>query len=231
MANTAGASPPRFAIGIGSRRLTGWPAVAILTAALLLVGAVLVWIRPTFRMSLAAALWIGFVGYWAVAARQAAPTASAESAASRTIHRWLLNLSLALLFVPVPGLRVRWIPLAWPLVATGLVVQALGFLLAAWARRHLGRHWSGAVTVAVDHQLVRSGPYRVLRHPIYTAMFVMYLGICLVSGEAHALVGLAVLAVAYGRKIPLEERTLEQTFGSAYQDYRRTSWALIPGLL
>jgi len=126
--------------------------------------------------------------------------------------------------------RTRFVPLADLVVGAGLTVQSASIVLAIWARRHLGRNWSGAVAVAVDHQLVRSGPYRIVRHPIYSAMLGMYAGTGLVSGELHALLALGVVIAAYGRKIPLEERTLRDVFGPAYEAYRRETWALIPGL-
>jgi len=103
--------------------------------------------------------------------------------------------------------------------------------LAIWARRHLGRNWSGEVRIRDDHQLVQSGPYRLIRHPIYTAMFAMYTGTALVSGELHALLAIAVLAVAYWRKIRLEERALSAALGATYDSYRRGTWALIPWLV
>jgi len=230
---SAGPPPERrgLAIKIGSTTLNGPAAVAILVLLLGLVAALVVWIRPTLRMSLSAALWILFILYWGAAAKNAAPTQSAESPASRAVHTRLLNLSLLLLFLPMPGLRARYLPMTRVIAGGGLVVQALALLLAVWARRHLGRNWSGAVTVAVDHQLVRSGPYRVLRHPIYTAMLGMYVGTALVSGEVHALLALAVVVGAYWRKIPIEERSLRGVFGPAYDAYRKETWALIPGLL
>jgi protein-S-isoprenylcysteine O-methyltransferase Ste14 len=70
----------------------------------------------------------------------------------------------------------------------------------------------------------------VVRHPIYSAMFVMAAGTAIVSGEFHALVGIAVLGGAYWRKIRLEEQSLVGTFGAEYEEYRRGTWALVPGL-
>jgi protein-S-isoprenylcysteine O-methyltransferase Ste14 len=98
------------------------------------------------------------------------------------------------------------------------------------ARRRLGRNWSGAIAANVDHQLVRSGPYRLVRHPIYGAILGMYLGAALVSGDVHALAGLSLASAAYWRKIRLEERRLRDLFGPAYADYQRTTWALIPAV-
>lgn len=231
---TSSATPPHqrpsLAIQVGSTKLTGPAAIATLVLLLGLLAGLVVWLRPAPRMLVSATLWLLFLLYWGAAARNVAPTKSAESPASRAVHTRLLNLSLLLLFLPVPGLRTRFVPLTNPVVAAGLALQAASIMFAIWARRHLGRNWSGAVAVAVDHQVVRSGPYRVVRHPIYSAMLGMYLGTGLVSGELHALLALGVVTAAYARKIPLEERTLGEVFGTEYEAYRRQTWALIPGL-
>ena len=110
------------------------------------------------------------------------------------------------------------------------IPEAAGIFFAVWARRHLGRNWSGEITIKVDHSLVRSGPYRIVRHPIYTAVLGMYAGSALVSGELHALLGLALAAGAYARKVRIEEAVLAGFFGKEYDDYRHATWALVPGL-
>ncbi|HLK53279.1 MAG TPA: isoprenylcysteine carboxylmethyltransferase family protein, partial [Candidatus Angelobacter sp.] len=107
-------------------------------------------------------------------------------------------------------------------------VQAGFILLAVWARRHLGSNWAAEVRIGVDHQLVRTGPYRWLRHPIYTAMLGMFLGTAIASSQYHALVGLAMLVLAYLRKTRLEEQILFHTFGGDFDAYRRDTWALVP---
>ncbi|HEX3555254.1 MAG TPA: isoprenylcysteine carboxylmethyltransferase family protein [Thermoanaerobaculia bacterium] len=217
-------------VKLGGLTLTGPWACVVLLVLLGSIAALLVYVKPSLRMLLSAALWILFIVYWSVAARNAASAKSSESQASRKRHQLLLNGSLLLLFLPVPGLRQRYLPDASFLVPLGLALQAGSLLLAVWARRHLGRNWSGAVTIKEDHELVRSGPYRLIRHPIYSAMFGMYLGTAVVSGEIHALLALAIVTVAYWRKIRLEEQTLREAFGTNYDDYRRGTWALIPGV-
>jgi protein-S-isoprenylcysteine O-methyltransferase Ste14 len=140
----------------------------------------------------------------------------------------LLNGSMLLIYISLPGLGGRFVPDTQLVHIIGIAIQALFFLFAVWARRHLGRNWSGDVTVKVDHELVRTGPYRRIRHPIYTAMFGMYAGAAIAIGEVHSLVALGILILAYGRKIGLEETALRGEFGPAYDDYRRHSWAAIP---
>lgn len=176
-------------------------------------------------------LWITFSVYWGIAGRNSAPTKSSESGASTWFHQIVLTLALVLLFAPVPGLTGWFLPQRLHfLVAAGAIIQAAFILLAVWARHHLGRNWSGAVRIGVDHELIRTGPYRFLRHPIYTAMLGMFLGTAISSSQYHALLGLAILVLAYLRKTRLEEHILHQTFGAEYDAYRRVTWALVPFL-
>jgi protein-S-isoprenylcysteine O-methyltransferase Ste14 len=176
-------------------------------------------------------LWLAFIIYWSAAAMNAAATSTSESITSRQIHQLLMYGALLIAVLPVPGLRRRWLPLSpWILVPIGLTIQVSAGLLAIWARKHLGRNWSGAITKKVDHQLIRTGPYKKLRHPIYSGMLGMFLGAAVVSGELHALLGLLIMSLAYWRKIRLEEQNLHEAFGADYDDYQKKSWALIPGL-
>jgi len=87
---------------------------------------------------------------------------------------------------------------------------------------------SAEVRIAVDHQLVRTGPYRTIRHPIYTAILGMFVGTAVASGEIHSVVALIIMAALYVRKTRLEEQILGKTFGTEYDNYRRDSWALVP---
>jgi len=176
------------------------------------------------------ALWFAWAIYWALAARRVKPVAWRESNLSRASHRVPLIVAFYLLVVPtMPGwLGAQWIERSWSLfgVGTGLVVT--GLLFSVWARVELGGNWSGTVTVKQGHEIVRCGPYRWIRHPIYTGLLLAFCGSALALGQWRGLIGLALVLVAYWRKIGLEERRLEQHFGAAYADYRRSSWALIP---
>jgi protein-S-isoprenylcysteine O-methyltransferase Ste14 len=173
------------------------------------------------------ACWPIFSLYWEISARSAPPAKSSESRASRRVHVLLTNLAALLVLIPIRGLG-RLLPANVLLMSAGVAVEAAGVALAIWARRHLGRNWSGEITVKVDHELVRSGPYRVLRHPIYTGILMMYVGAALVTGGWLAMIGLATVSFAYWRKIRLEEVTLDGAFGAQYAEYRRTTAALLP---
>jgi protein-S-isoprenylcysteine O-methyltransferase Ste14 len=172
-------------------------------------------------------LWAPWSLYWEAAAKNAAPAKTSESGASRGIHLFLTNVALLLELAPALG---RFIPAYSLFLAAGLTVQTTGFLLTIWARRHLGRNWSGRIAIQVEHRLIRSGPYRRVRHPIYTGILAMYLGTAIVSGRWLALIGLAMAVYAYWRKVRLEEANLRVAFGADYDSYRNATWALAPGL-
>jgi protein-S-isoprenylcysteine O-methyltransferase Ste14 len=187
-----------------------------------------VWDRwPIFAAC--AALWVAFGLYWEIAAKDAAKAKSSESRSSRGVHVVLVNIAQILVLFPIVGLG-RFLPGSRLTMIAGLLVQFAGTALAVWARIHLGRNWSGAIAIKEEHQLIQSGPYRRLRHPIYTGLLAMYIGAAIVTGEWLAVIGVAIVVVAYWRKIRLEEAAVGMAFGPAYEAYRRETWALIPGV-
>jgi protein-S-isoprenylcysteine O-methyltransferase Ste14 len=113
----------------------------------------------------------------------------------------------------------------------GLAIQLACILLTVWARLHLGESWSSKVLVAPGQQLIDTGPYRKVRHPIYTGILGMFVGTAIVTGELHGLIAIVIMAVAYWRKIRVEERLLVSELRDTYEGYRRRTWALIPFLI
>ena len=100
-----------------------------------------------------------------------------------------------------------------------------------WARVHLGRNWSGIVTVKEGHELITGGPYAIVRHPIYTGLLLAFIGSALARGEWRGVLAVAVVLAALWRKLGLEERWMREQFGSAYQAYSQRVAALVPFLL
>lgn len=215
-------------IQIGKLVLTG-PA-AVLVTVLLAAALVLLIVRahPSTGMLLAGGIWAGFFTFWTLTARPQGVAQRQESARSRGTHRILMNLGLLLLFIPIPRLLRSFLsPNSWH-VPVGLGIMGLATLLHIWARLHLGRNWSSQVMIKVDHQLIRSGPYRLVRHPIYTAILGLALGTALVSARITSLLGAALITMAYVRKLRLEEQGLAEAFGEEWKAYRHASWRLIP---
>lgn len=177
-------------------------------------------------------LWIAFSLYWSRASIGDSTIARSESRGSRFIHEALVNMAFLLLFLQIfphiPGLGHRFLPGSRTLTTVGLVLQIVMFVLAIWARFHLGRHWRGVIAILGNHQLIRSGPYRLVRHPIYTAILGMFVGTAMISGGLYAPLGVVFATVAYWRKIRIEEHYLHQAFGEEYAEYSRITPALIP---
>jgi protein-S-isoprenylcysteine O-methyltransferase Ste14 len=181
---------------------------------------------PALLMSVA--ILCVFSIYWSAAAKHSKPAQSSESKASRQFHLFLINAGVLLLIFPVPRLTRRFLPAGHVYEVIGLLIEAAFFLLAVWARRTLGSNWSGEVRIATGHQLVRSGPYKYIRHPIYTAILGMYCGIMIVSGQIHAPIAVVLITLAYLRKIRMEETALAAAFGDEFTAWRRESWRLVP---
>jgi protein-S-isoprenylcysteine O-methyltransferase Ste14 len=180
------------------------------------------------------ALWILWLAYWAAAARATHETRRREAFGSRLSHYGPLIAGGLCLGVPnILGVELEQpfhaATFAWLLLASALVVIGLGF--SALARAWLGRNWSAEVTVKQGHELVRSGPYALVRHPIYTGLLLALTGTALMVGKWRALIGLALMVVALLRKLTIEERFMTEQFGEAYAHYRAEVPALIPFLV
>jgi protein-S-isoprenylcysteine O-methyltransferase Ste14 len=106
-----------------------------------------------------------------------------------------------------------------------MVAVGLGF--AAWARAHLGQNWSGIVTVKEDHALVRTGPYRAVRHPIYTGLLLALTGTAMAIGEWRGVLAVICALIGLLRKIQVEEKRMSENFPE-YSRYRQQTAALIP---
>lgn len=185
-------------------------------------------------------LWAAFFGYWTWLAAEASKAGGAhstrlvEQGSSRTTHLLLMGAAFLAMFCPLLGvgiLAARFVPDHPATFWSGVALAAAGLAFAVIARHQLGRNWSGRIEIKRTHELVRSGPYRVTRHPIYTGILLGLLGSAVALGEVRGLVAVALALAAYMRKSGAEERMLEQEFGEEYAAYRREVKALIPLVL
>lgn len=186
--------------------------------------------------TLAVAAWLFFLGYWLWSARRLKPSTRAEPALPRFFKYWLPIILAILLMWPnawldgnVLGRRI--LPDTYALALLGLLLIVAGVLFACWARYILGSNWSSEVQLKQDHELIERGPYRYVRHPIYTGILLALLGTVVLLGEWRALLGFVIMFVSFWRKLRLEETWLGEHFGSVYTDYIRRVKALIPGIL
>lgn len=177
------------------------------------------------------ALWLLWLAYWLIAARNAKPIRKRERLAWRLAHHLPLAAVVALLALPrfMPAaLTEQFLPRDSGLVLLGTIMVAAGLALAIWARHHLGRNWSGLAALKIDHTLIRSGPYRSVRHPIYTGLLLAFLGMALAIGEWRALLAFALVLPVLLHRSRLEEALMREAFPADYDAYRRESWTLLP---
>lgn len=102
--------------------------------------------------------------------------------------------------------------------------------LAIWARVYLAGNWSGTVTLKKDHELIRTGPYARIRHPIYTGFQLALTGTALVIGQWRAIVALAIVLAAHFFKARKEEAWLAREFGPAFNEHRSHTGMFLPRL-
>lgn len=184
-------------------------------------------------MAICAYLWVGWGAIWLVWALRTKTTQRRESVSSRLSYMVLTVASFWLMFsgdVPREWLRIRLWPAGGWIGALGVVVTAAGLLFALWARAYLGTNWSGAVTVKVGHELVRSGPYRWVRHPIYSGMVLAMLGTAVERRQLRGIIAVLLLYAGFKIKSKIEERTMVATFGAEYDNYSRTTGGILPKL-
>jgi protein-S-isoprenylcysteine O-methyltransferase Ste14 len=129
--------------------------------------------------------------------------------------------------LPLP-LRVR----LWPYTPTIGVISDLivlaGLIVMLWARAVLGGNWSAGVVLKEDHEIVDRGPYRYVRHPIYSGLLLMLLGMAILQGRAVGLAVVALFLIGFRFKAYQEERLLTRHFPAAYPIYRARVKGLIP---
>ncbi len=187
--------------------------------------------------------WDVWVVTWWAAAAWSARTVKRRTLSGQFPYRFLTLAGFVLLLAPdlkhvsghyeivdwpgVLGERFWTPPLAvgWTMVG----VAAAGFLFAWWARIYLGRLWSGTITRKEGHSVIDTGPYRIVRHPIYTGILAAAVATAITTGSLHAILGALALIVGYWMKARLEERFLREELGAGtYDSYRGRVPMLVP---
>jgi len=110
----------------------------------------------------------------------------------------------------------------------GALATAAGVAFAIWARRHIGRNWSGQITIRQEHELIRTGPYARIRHPSYTGLLLALAGTAIAIGEYRAIVAFAVIAIGFVVKAKREESLLTKEFGQAFDEHRQQTGFFLP---
>ena len=132
--------------------------------------------------------------------------------------------------IPLPWLyRQLWPSGIWSFWI-GAAVTAAGLLFAVWARRHLGRNWSSSVTIKQGHELITTGPYALVRHPIYTGILTGFLGTAIALSQVRGVIGFVLIFAVLWAKLRMEEKWMRSQFGETYAIFAHQTAALVPYL-
>jgi protein-S-isoprenylcysteine O-methyltransferase Ste14 len=183
--------------------------------------------NPSIFIWLVYALWIILVLYLIVSA----------VGVKRDVHDNLLpSIILALAIIAaflLPHLPlfdfVNFAPVNQTLSVIGISICIAGMIFFFWARQTLGKNWSKTVTIKEGHELVTSGPYRLVRHPIYTGGLIAAIGSAIVAGGAWVFL-LIILGSLFIWRVGAEDKLMAQQFPNEYPEYKKRTKALIPFL-
>ena len=178
--------------------------------------------------------WALLLVVWLLAAIFTKRTVYRESRAQRLRYMIPIMIGCYLLFrgnrLPYP-FNVRTIPHTDPILVTAAALCICGVGLCFWARAVLGRNWSGTVTLKENHELIVRGPYRLVRHPIYTGLLAMVIATAIQQGHFGGIIGLILIFVSLWIKSSYEEEVMRKQFPDQYVAYRERVKRIIPFVL
>ena len=186
---------------------------------------------PSLPADIIPACWLLFSVIWLMAAATTKRSIYRESGARRLRYWILLVLAFLLLTkryrLPYP-FNVGIIPptetVEW---MTGILCIA-GLAFCVWARATLGRNWSSTITLKEGHELIERGPYRLVRHPIYTGLLAMFLATAITFGHLGGIVAVILAFVSFWIKLSDEEKLMLQQFPDQYRSYQQRVKRIIP---
>jgi len=180
---------------------------------------------------LSSKIWFAWCIVWLLMAAWSKPSKRREFPWQRLEHIIPMVFGFTLIY----NHRLAWSWLALsivadnsPIAAIGLLLTAGGLVFAVWARIALGANWSGTVTIKSGHNLIRRGPYRWVRHPIYTGLLFSVVGTVLLQGEVRSLLGFVIILFALYRKAKREEKFLSEEFGEGFAEHAKHTGMFLP---
>ena len=179
-------------------------------------------------------LWLGWCALWLILARGAKKTRWQESRLSKLSYTIPGVLAFWALMWTAPPDQFWFRPfLPWSpaFYWGGVVLMVVGFSITIWARLILGSNWSATVTVKENHELITSGPYRLVRHPIYSGLLLAIVGSALPREDLRAVAAILLFIGSLLRKAGIEEGRMIATFGDGYRAYRSRTKMVIPYIL
>jgi protein-S-isoprenylcysteine O-methyltransferase Ste14 len=184
--------------------------------------------------SMISASWGIFFVVWVLAAIFTKRTVYHQSGVRHL--RYMIPIALGC-FLVFRGYRLRppfnthLIPQTDAILVAAAILCLCGLGFCLWARAVLGRNWSGTVTLKEDHELIVRGPYRLVRHPIYSGLLAMLIATWMEQGHIAGMTGLVLVFVSFWIKLNYEEELMRKQFPKQYADYQERVKRIIPFIL
>lgn len=180
-------------------------------------------------------LWMILIVYWVISGFSVKKVKKTESIFKNFFFYWMPLMIAVLLLGPgewfgKSWLRENFIAHTNTVGITGLLLCAAGVAICCRARYILGKNWSLSVQQKENHELITSGIYRTIRHPIYTGLLLLFVGNGIIVGDNRAIIAVCIVLISFLFKIRKEENTLTELFGDNYTNYKKSTYALIPFL-
>ncbi len=169
--------------------------------------------------------WLIFILYWLVSAIGVKKNIRTKE--------WRKNAAIRIMLIVVMIILLQinsfWkfgYQFSYAVQIIGVILCAIGLSFAIWARRDLGRNWSGTPSMKEDHELITSGPYHFVRHPIYTGILLALFGSVLAGGILYLMIFI-ICCINFLYRIPVEEKYMQQLFPNEYPEYKKKTKTLI----
>jgi protein-S-isoprenylcysteine O-methyltransferase Ste14 len=181
-------------------------------------------------------IWILLALFWILSGINNKQSLHKESFFKRVFLYWLPILLSILLLGPGNWfghslIRENFVEHTNLVGRIGLSISFVGLLISCWSRYLLGKNWSLSVQKKEKHELIKSGPYSILRHPIYTGILLIFIGNTLIVGDYRGIIAVLIVFLSFWFKLKKEEKWLTELFGEKYIQYKKNTKAMIPYLL
>lgn len=182
------------------------------------------------------AIWLILITYWIVSGFFTKIATRQEKTIISFFYYWFPLIIAVLLLGPGywfgrSWLREQFIDHTDSVGIFGLILSLIGGIIACWARYQLGKNWSLSVQQKEKHELIRTGLYKKVRHPIYSGLLLLFTGTAIIVGDYRSIVATVIVFLSFWFKLKKEERLLFETFGEKYKLYKKETHAIIPYII
>jgi protein-S-isoprenylcysteine O-methyltransferase Ste14 len=175
--------------------------------------------------------WAILLLYWFANAQKVKAAAHTQTKVSRYVYMLFFISGFVIVYSKRLALGILGYQVIPANSISGMAGDAIcigGVAFAIWARKVLGDNWSAQVTLKKGHELVQKGPYKIVRHPIYTGFEIGLLGVAITIGQLKGVVGLGIAFGCHYYKTTMEEKIMYTEFPTQYADYAKRVKRLVP---